>query len=1111
MLTRFLSTMLVVLAAVNVFAAEQSGIVRSGELPIPGATVKASKGERVVIVYTDESGRYSIPNLRDGLWRFEVEMFGFRSTSGIVRVPEETAVEWKLEVAGSGVEAASDSSGAGTLQLNRTESYSQIMGSPSSELGDAAALAALRQDASESYLVNGSLSSGVGMQQQIGAMFGLRGMRPGAGPGDFAGGGLTGTPSIFGGQQTPGASAGRPTGPLGRSGGPGAMRGGRGIGGRPGGARPPRGPGGAVSRESARGGGEGRPPEWLRRRGVAAFGNRRGGGRATVRGRAFFSINNSAFDARPYSISGQNITKASYAKYRFGVGLGGQLKIPKLIESSRTFFFLNYSGRRNKNPYDRIGSVPTEAERAGDFLGSGAHGPVTIYDPETRLPFPGNAVPLSQIDPASVGLLEFVPLPNLSGAGVQNFQFVTSVPQETDNFGLRMNHSLSSGNSLAGSFNIQRRHSEQAQLYGYRDNTDGRGISSSLGWTRTLTATLINTLTVKYSFNRTNTLSEFAYGPDVAGELGIQGTAPGEVNHGPPNLSFTNFGALTGASPSLRRDQAAGISEGVIWVRGKHTLRSGFEYRRNQVNNLTEANGRGSYSFSGLVTSRFDSLGNPAPQTGFDLADFLLGFPQSSSIRWGNPDMYFRAANYIAYAQDDWRVNSGLTINFGLRYEYSEPLREKYGRMANLDTAPGFTGASVVTPDVPGPYTGAFPRGLVDPDKNNFSPRVGIAWRPWAKRSTLIRAGFGIYYNGSIYDTIASRLGQQPPFANTNTFTTSVSFPLTITEGFLGVPGTDITNTFAVDRGYMVGYAQTWNLKIQHDLPWSMVLELGYLGTKGTRLDVQRAPNQAPPGSPVDSENRRPIPGAVSFTWDSGDGNSIYHAAQVRLMRRFRGGLSFQSLYTFSRSIDNVSSYGGGQAVVAQDPFNLRAERGLSSFDQRHVLDLSFFWTSPVGNGPAAIAMRGWGEKLLKDWTLGGGVNVNSGTPLTATVLGNRADSGGTGVVGNGRADATGQPVDAGDGFFNPLAFALPPPERYGNAGRNTIPGPGSFVLNLSLGRSFSVGGERRRLEFRINATNLLNTVNYTRFSTTVNASNYALPTSAATMRTITAQVSFRF
>ncbi len=1098
-------------------ASEHRGVVSSKGLPIPGATVKATLGEELVTAYTDEQGAYTLSNLKEGNWRMEVEMFGFEGKSRIVGVPSAEPATWELEVAQPRLETVpadnrAESEGQGRLAVNRMTEAEILARLEGAEFGGAAAIESLQQDASESYLVSGSVSSGLQLNQQIGAMFG-RGMRP---DGGFEDGAPAGTPSIFGGAQETQAAVepGGPGGmrgagePGGGSGGPGGMGGrfaGR-LGGGPGAGGRPR----PESREGDASGRERERPEWMMRRGVAAFGNRRSGGRPVIRGRVFFSFNDSSLDARPYSISGQQIAKPQYSKYRFGGGAGGQLRIPKLLESPGTFFFVNYSGTRSSNPFDRISTVPTEAERAGDFSMSGARRPTTIFDPAAGQPFPGNIIPAARISPAAAGLMEFIPVANLSGEGVQNYQYVTSVPRDTDNFGLRVNHGLTDRDRFAGSLQLQRRHSEAAQLYGFHDDSDGGGLSASISWTRNLTPNLINALTGKYSYNRTETLPYFAFGPDVAGELGIEGTAPGDLNNGPPDLTFTNFGSLTSASPLLRRDQAASLAEGITWVRGNHTVKAGFEYRRNQVNTITEANGRGVYSFSGLVTSGFDGGGNPAPATGFDMADFVLGFPQSSSIRWGNPDVYFRGSNYSAYAGDDWRVSGRLTINFGLRYEFSEPLYEKYGRVANLSIAPGFAGVAVVTPEIPSPYSGAYPKALVDADGDNFSPRIGVAWRPWAKRGTLIRSGYGIYYNGSIYNSIAGRLGQQPPFANTNTFSTSVNHPLTITEGLLGSPGASITNTFGVARDYMAGYAQTWNLKVQQNLPAALVLELGYLGTKGTRLDVQRLPNQAPPGSPADSEDRRPIPYAVGFIWDSSDGNSIYHAGQVRLLRRFRRGLAFQSLYTWGKSIDNVSSYGGGQATVAQDPVDLTAERGLSSFDVRHSFELSFLLASPVGDGPSTIVMDGMAEKLLKDWNLTGGITANSGNPLTATVLGNRSDAGGTGVVGSSRASATGLPVNRGAGFFNPLAFTTPEPGNYGNAGRNTIPGASLFVMNLSLGRSFSVG-ERRRLEFRVSANNLLNNVSYTRFGTTVNANNYGLATGAAAMRTITGQVSLRF
>ncbi|MCP5109526.1 MAG: TonB-dependent receptor, partial [bacterium] len=750
-------------------------------------------------------------------------------------------------------------------------------------------------------------------------------------------------------------------------------------------------------------------------------------------------------------------------------------------------------------------TMPTAAELGGDFSQSIAQGPVSIFDPATGQPFPGNVIPSARIDPAAQGLLSFIPPPNSTGS-VQNYQFVTSVPRNTDNFSSRVSHTLSSRDSLSVSFNLQQRASESARLYGFRDATDGAGLSSNVGWTRAVSSTVINSLRVSFSRNRTEVIPEFSAGSNVAADLGIQGTSQAMEDNGPPNLSFTNFGGLSAANASLRRNQSVSLAESVTWIRGKHNFRFGFDYRRNQRNTRVNEEGRGSFSFSGLLTSGFDEAGSPLARTGFDMADLLLGFPQSASVRFGESALYFRGSTYSAHIQDDFRAAANFSINFGVRYEYTQPLYEKFGRMSNLDFAPGFSAVTVMTPG-----TGDFPRGLVDSDKNNIAPRIGIAWRPWKKKSLRVRAGYGVYFNGSVYNQMASRLGQQPPFAFATTLTTSISNPLTLTSGLLGSPTTDINNTLAVARDYMVGYAQTWNLSLQQDLPFSLMVEAGYLGTKGTRLDIQRLPNQAPPGSPLDSEDRRPIPNAVGFTYESADGNSIYHAGQVRLTRRFRRGLSFNLMYAFSKSIDNVSSYGGGQAVVVQNDKDLAAERGLSSFDQRHALSVNFMVASPVGQGPSRLNIPGVWGKLLEDWTFNGGITAHSGNPLTAVALGNRSDAGGTGVVGSGRADSTGLDVNSGAGFFNTAAFTVPPSNQYGNAGRNTVPGPNFFMLNTSVGRSFPVGNERRRLEFRIEANNVLNSVNFTRLGTTVNASNFGLATGASSMRSITAQVSIRF
>jgi hypothetical protein len=544
-------------------------------------------------------------------------------------------------------------------------------------------------------------------------------------------------------------------------------------------------------------------------------------------------------------------------------------------------------------------------------------------------------------------------------------------------------------------------------------------------------------------------------------------------------------------------------------VRGEHTITFGGDYRRMQIDTVTDADARGSFVFGGQATSAFNAQGQPIAGTGFDFADFLLGLPQSSSVRFGDSATYLRGSAYDGFVQDDWKIRSNLTVNVGLRYEYFTPFHEKYNRIANLDVAPDFSAVAVVVPDAVGPYTGKFPDGLINPDTNNFSPRIGLAWTPFPKREMVIRAGYGIYYNGSIYSQLAARLVGQPPFASTAALVATADQPLTIENGFATTPSQTITNTFAIDRNYRVGYAQTWNLAIQQMLPHSFVAELGYLGTKGTRLDIQGVPNRFPPGSPLTAAQRQ-IADALGFTFESSDGDSIYHALQARLQRRFSKGMALNALYTFSKSIDNASTIGGGTAVVAQNEMDLAAERGLSSFDRRHTLSVFYILTSPVSETSGLLRGSRWATRLLKDWTLSGGVTAQSGLPFTARVLGNLGNTAGTGVVGSGRANATGQPVDTGSGFFNLAAFTLPPSGQFGNAGRNTIPGPGQLSLNLSFGRAFQLD-ERRRLEIRAESQNFTNSVSYTAIATVVNASNYGLATAAQPMRTITLTARLRF
>jgi hypothetical protein len=530
----------------------------------------------------------------------------------------------------------------------------------------------------------------------------------------------------------------------------------------------------------------------------------------------------------------------------------------------------------------------------------------------------------------------------------------------------------------------------------------------------------------------------------------------------------------------------------------------GGDFKRQDRNTITDQNARGAFTFDGIKTSELNSKGQPLPNTGFDFADFLLGLPAASSVQFGGSSTYFRQNAYDVYANDDWRVNPNLTLMYGLRYEYYSPLSEKYGHLVNLDIAPDFTAVSSVEAGQSGPYSGAFPNSLIQPDRHDFAPRGGLAWKPSAKHSTVVRLGYGIYYNPTALNQLATELSEQPPFAVTERLTTSDTDVLTIQNGLATAPTkTTIANTYAVQKNYQVGYAQSWSVSVQQNLSRSFFFELNYLGTKGTDLDTQTVPNRAALGSsPLTSQQILPIADAQQFIYDSSWGNSIYHAGQVRLMRRFARNMSFNVLYTYSKSIDDSSTFGGVGNVVAQNAFDLSAERGLSSFNRPNVVTLNYVLSTP--------AQASWWKR---NWTLSGSALLENGTPFTARILGNQSNVAGTGVVGSGRAEATGLPVEDGSGYFNLAAFTAPPPGELGDVGRNTIPGPWSWSLNSALGRYFTIGGEgsRKRIELRFETTNTLNHVNITNVNTVVGSTQYGVPITAGAMRTADVNIRFRF
>ena len=428
--------------------------------------------------------------------------------------------------------------------------------------------------------------------------------------------------------------------------------------------------------------------------------------------------------------------------------------------------------------------------------------------------------------------------------------------------------------------------------------------------------------------------------------------------------------------------------------------------------------------------------------------------------------------------------------------------------------APDFASAQPVVPTgaVLPPNSGNFlfspTPSLVKPDRNNFAPRIGIAWKP--QKLTVVRTGYGINYNLAQYGTVIQNFAFQPPFAQTATNSTDLNglsgaSPLTLTNGFPPATGSTVTNNFAINPNYRLGYVQIWNLDIQRELPKGVMLNVGYNGAKGTRLDTERA-----------------LVGAANqaFIYESSEGNSILHAATVRVRKRMAKGLGLSAQYVFSKSIDDASSIGGGGTVVAQNPFDLPADRGLSSFDQRHKFTGNWIYDLPLGENRRFV-QKGAASHIFGGWQWSGDLTIASGLYFTPRVLGGGLDIG-RGVSGSLRSDVVpGQSFSVSNPntheWFNTAAFCNPEvncpagsPTIFGDAGRNIIEGPGQFAMNMTVNKTITVK-ESRSLDLRLSANNVFNIVHYTSINTVVNSFTFGEVTGTAGMRRVTMTARFRF
>jgi outer membrane receptor protein involved in Fe transport len=852
-------------------------------------------------------------------------------------------------------------------------------------------------------------------------------------------------------------------------------------------------------------------------------------------GSIFYSYGGSMLDAKPYSLNGQPETKASYNQNRFGFTVGGPLNIPHVYKGgTKTFVFGNYTGSRSTNPYDVFSTVPTLAERSGDFSGS----PVQLLDPVTHTPLANNQV--TNINPAAAQLLSFIPQPNLPGSS-RNFHFVSAAPTDTDTGFIRFNHNfgpqqpgmlgaLGFAGPGGGAARRRQQQNQKKESTHWSQSINGMFIANNLRSTQlnpfpglggkqsvgnyhanvgytAVKGLFLNSLRFNYNRSGVDVTNHFTNHTDIAGQIGINGVSQRPEDFGLPVLNFApQFSNLQDTSPLRRTTQNYSVSDSMSLTHGKHSFTWGGDFRHQLVDSSNAPNARGTFLFTGAAS-------------GLPFADFLFGFAQQTSLQSGAEEYNFRANSWDLFVQDNWRAGKNLTLNLGLRYEYVTPFLELSDHLVNLDVAPDFSAVAPVLPGQTGPITGKkYPSGLVNPDRNNFAPRLGIAWKPWQK--TVVRAGYGVNYNIGQYGLMATQFGFQPPFAVAQINPAQTPTSLTLQNGFppsLGASPNHITNTYAADPDYRLAYVQSWNLNIQQEIKGSMVLNVGYTGAKGTHLDIVRAPDQLPTGGPRFAPCTPLTPPNVScvqpFLFESSQGSSILHQGTLRLRKRMRHGFSMGGTYTYSKSIDDASSVGGGASVVAQNDLDIAAERSLSSFDQRHRFVADYIYELPLGKDKKWLTASGPAQAVFSGLAVSGNVTLASGLPFSPRFF-NSATDVSRGVTGSTRPDLIpGQAIAVSNPsigeWFNIAAFTAPA-GVFGTAGRNIISGPGTVQMDMALSKNIQLK-EMQGVEVRLSATNVFNTVHFTTVDTAFGSPTFGQVTGAGSMRKAQLTARYRF
>jgi len=803
-------------------------------------------------------------------------------------------------------------------------------------------------------------------------------------------------------------------------------------------------------------------------------------GTNTPHGSLFEYYQGDALESRGY-FDNLAVPKNPRKRNQFGFQMDGPVVIPKLYDGrNKTFFMAAYEGVRLDARSSPIVSVPTALMREGNF--SEITTPIKIPGTSPAQFFPGNIIPRSQLSPIALRLLDFYPVPNRSGTA-SNLQADSTTADQADQLLVRGDQNLGNKVRLSVRYNWHDSYDSNIAAIPVQGITQPRVNKNTLvSYTHTLTPTLLNDFRIGYHRIDFDTLNHFAVSglPSAGADLGIPGF-DGDVrysNPGLPNINISAFSGLgQGGTNWYQFDTTFQVSNVLAYSHGSHNIRTGFDARRLATGRRAANSPRGAFTFNGDMT-------------GYSVADFMLGLPRTVTTPVDQLQGHVGGWRNGFFINDVWQASRDFTLSLGLRYELNTPVQTYAGFAAMLNAEQ----TAIIPTSFP-----AVGFEFHEPNKKDIAPRIGATYRLTEK--TVLRAGLGIYYNPNQMNTFTF-LTNNPPLAAEFTFNSDPANPTLSFQSPFGVVGPGgAPNVTTPNRHLPNARKDQWSIDIQRELWPGTALDLQYVGSNTKNLDRSFFNNTPQPG-PGAIDPRRPNQQFRVLRIIQNDLVADYDAVSLILRRRMSKGLQADVHYTYSRTRDMATHSNGGGTTMNQ--YDISADYAPANWDIPHRVVASYIYDVPFLRSSSNAFLR----NVVAGWQVGGITTYESSAPLNVTIQGDRANTG----TGGQRPDLIGpvpelncQQNPTGLGFvncFDASAFAQPAQFTFGNAPRNLLRGYSSIVTDLSLQKSFGLGG-RTRFQFRAEVFNVFNTVNWGSPNTTFGAANFGRITSAGGMRRV--------